>query len=264
MDNPIYESDTKLLQRYVFTAYTGAIGMGLGFCYDNDYVTTETGETATDAWGGRGNQVNVASNTNNDSFAGVAAQAYTAKTGGQFIILNLVGSRCKVLTEETTLTLGDKNRLCCATGGYFNSLGAGVGKGNARILQTISAAGLVLVELLGGEESGLVEVLTPALAGGAITPMVGGKTFISGATVDTADITATLANGTYTGQRKYFEITATIGNSKDFILTVTSGIQIDRTSALATVTMDDDGDYCLLEWDGNVWALLSYSGATLA
>lgn len=73
-----------------------AIRKGMGLCYNIDVADTGAGETATDPWGRRGNVVAVPSTSNNLRFAGVATQAYGAKTGGQRITIYLPGSICLV------------------------------------------------------------------------------------------------------------------------------------------------------------------------
>jgi len=89
-------------------------------------------------------------------------------------------------------------------------------------------------------------------------------TLINGGTVNDANITYTLADGTVVGQRKGFKITTLIGNSKDFVITVTNGVQLDGSTALATVTIDEAGDQCVLEWMGAHWKLIANSGGALA
>ena len=63
---------------------TTALKKGTGMCFDLDYVTTETGQTATDKFGARGQKVvEVPSSSNNGAFAGVLTQSYPARSSGR-------------------------------------------------------------------------------------------------------------------------------------------------------------------------------------
>jgi len=262
-----YETQVKLIQRKVFFLGTGALVEGQGLCYDRDYYTANDKEAVTDAWGFRDKCVNTPSQSNNNSFAGVASKAYSANANGQWIVINEPGSVCYVNTRETSLTIGENTRLICSIdasyNGYFYSVGASKGKGCARVMQSISAAGLVMVELMTGEESGLAERVIPVAAGAAATFMVGGATLINGGTVNDAHVTFTMAAGTYIGQRKYFEITTLVGNTKNVVVTV-AGLKAADDSTLSSLTFNADDENALLEWQGQGWKLITSKGTTVA
>jgi len=127
----------------------------------------------------------------------------------------------------------------------------------------------VLCYLEDGEESGLQEVLTPKSAA-AIQSMVGGTTFLCGGLTLATDSTATLADGLVEGQLKAFALLGTL-TTQDWLLTVTSGIQLNGTSALASLELDAAGDYAVMEWHGKlgptttgVWNTKSSVGPTQA
>ena len=127
----------------------------------------------------------------------------------------------------------------------------------------------VLCYLEDGEESGLQEVLTPKSAA-AIQSMVGGTTFLCGGMTLGTDSTATLADGLVEGQLKAFALLGALG-TQDWLLTVTSGIQLNGTSALASLELDAAGDYAVMEWHGKlgptttgVWNTKSSVGPTQA
>jgi len=127
----------------------------------------------------------------------------------------------------------------------------------------------VLCYLEDGEESGLQEVLTPKSAA-AIQSMVGGTTFLCGGMTLGTDSTATLADGLVEGQLKAFALLGTL-TTQDWLLTVTSGIQLNGTSALASLELDAAGDYAVMEWHGKlgptttgVWNTKSSVGPTQA
>jgi len=122
----------------VFFTGTGALKPGFGLCYDKDYATTKTGETATDAFGKRTSAVAVPDATNNNTFAGVTTQSYIANSLGQWIEIYEPGSFCNVLAGADTVA--GETLLTCAAGtsgdvGWFSRMGH-MGRGTARAMQT--------------------------------------------------------------------------------------------------------------------------------
>lgn len=127
---------------------TAALKKGHGMCFDLDYLTTETGETATDSFGARGMKViEKPSASNNMAFAGVLTQDYPARANGdQQVELYLPGSVCPIAGIIPT-TINSTRLTCIAasalqvtnetTGhaGYFDEAGYG-GRGTAIALQT--------------------------------------------------------------------------------------------------------------------------------
>ena len=139
-----FADQRRELKYSVWFSGSTAIRKGMGLCYDLDYLTTGTGETATDAWGRRGNVVAVPSSSNNLAFAGVATQAYPAKTGGQRIDIFLPGSICEVeIGFPATIDNGDGAILTCSASsvdaGRFTFAGF-PGRGSMAPLQTLAAA----------------------------------------------------------------------------------------------------------------------------
>ena len=137
-----YNQAPTFKERVWFSGST-ALKKGMGLCYNLDTVTTDTGETATDAWGRRGNEVQVPDTTNNLAFAGVTTQAYPAKSGGQMIDIFTPGSICEVACGLPTTI--NSTRLTCsvntADAGRFTLDGLH-GRGSALALQTkANAAG---------------------------------------------------------------------------------------------------------------------------
>jgi hypothetical protein len=122
-----------------------------------------------------------------------------------------------------------------------------------------------LAHLMDGQESGLQEIISP-IGNGAAQSMVGGATFIGGPyTVATADSTSTLADGTMIGELKYFKLLEAL-TTNDWLLTVTSGEQLDGTTDLASLEFDGAADTSLLVWGGpsGKWRLLSNTGTAAA
>ena len=125
----------------------------------------------------------------------------------------------------------------------------------------------VLCYLEEGPESGLQEVLSPQDAV-AVQSMVGGTSFICGGYTMAADSTATLADGIADGQRKALAGLGTL-TTKDWKITVTSGLQRDGSSSLASLIINAASEYAVLEWFGNLgpgteglWGNISTAGAT--
>lgn len=119
----------------------------------------------------------------------------------------------------------------------------------------------VLAWLCDGEESGLTEWVSPKTAAAA-QHMVGGTTFVAGGMTMADDSTATLANGTRLGERKYVVCKGTL-TTKDWVLTVTTGVKNDGTTAITTITFDAAAEQALFEWTGPQWSLVSFKGATV-
>lgn len=95
-----------------WTTETVALKKGYGMCFDLDYLTTATGETATDAFGKRGMKVVQKPNQyNNLAFAGVLTQNYPAQAGGQLVELALPGS-CAMIAGIIPTTI-NATRLTC-------------------------------------------------------------------------------------------------------------------------------------------------------
>lgn len=126
---------------------TTALKKGFGMCFDMDYYTSTTKETATDPFGARGLKViEVPSASNSNRFAGVLTQSYPARTSGlQLVELALPGG-CAMIAQRVISTMG-LGRVTCvvdSTAGNGNSgiftWGGLPGKGSALPLQTLAAA----------------------------------------------------------------------------------------------------------------------------
>jgi len=251
-------------QRVVWFEGSTALAEGQAVCYNYDYGTASAETPA------RYNRVELPSTSNNMHFAGVADKAYTAVTGGQLIKINLPGSCCNILSyASTTLGSGRLTFECGGTyAGYFRDEGFS-GAGSAKPLQTVdrsSTAGTCLAILEEGPQSWGCERLT-ALDNAAVTPMVGGATHMPAVTLTNGDCTATLADGVETGLRKAFYLVGAM-TTNNFVLTVTSGMQADGSTALATWTADEAADELVLQWNGigagGVWTELAEVGGTKA
>jgi len=131
---------------------TAALKKGDGMCFDLDYVTTDTGETATDPFGARGMKVvEVPKSSNNGAFAGVLTQNYPARSSGmQMVELALPGG-CAMISQRTTSTINAGLLTCIVAendsgvttllNGKFG-FGGFPGRGSAIPLETLAAATL--------------------------------------------------------------------------------------------------------------------------
>lgn len=132
---------------------TAALKKGHGMCFDMDYLTTDTGETATDNFGARGfRTVEVPSPSNNGAFAGVLMQDYPARAsagerkvwlaqpGGTALISQRVESA--INTKLLTCVVGeDDSGDTTLINGVFG-YGGFNGRGSALPLTTLAAATL--------------------------------------------------------------------------------------------------------------------------
>ena len=247
----------SLLRRLYNLSTTTTAGYGVAF---NHVSTDKAAVTVQDL--ARGKYVGAPSVTLNKYFAGVATGA---RTDAGMIEVACPGSDCQIYVGETSASAGQIVYCDCGdNAGKFYLGGMGRNNGSAILLEDVDAAGLFHAKLIEGPEEGLLQMLTPVAAGGAIVLTAEGMTLISGATVADAHITMTLADGTVVGQRKAVRITATVGNTKNFVYTITSGEQMDGTTDLATLTFNTAAEEALLEWSSLAWQQLSNVGATIA
>lgn len=253
-------------KQLVFFTGTTALSQGMGVNYDRD----ATGTAATDNDTMRGVYVALPSITNNNAFAGVVTKNYSANASGQYIEIEVPGSITQILTIDSSSTIGElsfQTVICSgANAGKWTATPTPImGKGVARVMQTLTAAGLCQAELMDGAESGEVDIVPTAklTAGGAITCSVGGVTYFTGPATPGSDCTFTLANGTYIGQLKRFLLKGAL-TTNDVFITVTSGEQLDGSTDLASLEFDGDGDDSTLMWTGTKWRLIGNAGTGLA
>jgi len=126
-----------------------------------------------------------------------------------------------------------------------------------------------LCYLFDGEESGLQQVINPKTAT-AVAAMVGGLTLVAGGYTMAADSTFTLADGTRENLEKAFGCLGAL-TTKAYVITITSGLKMDGSTAAATLSLDAAGEFAKLQWNGNfghltagVWQAKVCVGATFA
>jgi hypothetical protein len=197
------------------------------------------------------------STTNNLHFAGVAAQGYVANASGQWIDIIEPGCVAEVYAYKSC-TIG-VTQITAAAGQYYFYTQGFLGRGSALALQTIdrsSTKGLVQAYLQDGQESGLVEIVTPA-AGAMTGIMVAGVTYFPATSSGLGtDATFTLADGTFIGERKMFVCEGTMSTA-DIVVTVTTPqiIAAVATSGYDVWTGDAAGEFMQAVWNGFAWEI---------
>jgi len=253
-----YANDAWILDQVIedfFCEDTSALVAGQAVCLDMDRGTA----TAVD--GKRLQFVEAPSVSNNRDFAGILLDAKPAHTSGHVSVRVVVSGPALVNVGASSVTLLDYLTADVVDGKFY---GVGQkGRGTVKILQTLVAAGLALADLCEGEESGMVHTQAIAAGGGAVVLTPVGRSLIDGTLADTANSTFTLADGKQIGERKSIKMAVAMA-ANDLVVTVTNGVQIDRTTALATLTFNAINEEAILEWNGMDWALLGYVGVTLA
>lgn len=121
----------------------------------------------------------------------------------------------------------------------------------------------VLALLDDGEESGLVQFHSTATGANTGFTLTGTTLLYGGLTLDAADGTYTLADAAANGMRKAFVLVGAL-ETNDFVITVTSGIQSDGATALASAEFDAAADTLVLEWFNSEWQAITMHGLTIA
>ncbi len=144
-----YEKQASMIKGLFIYRGSVALKKGYGMCFDLDYATTETGQTATDRWEGRGlRTIERPSKSNNNAFAGVVTQNYPGSGKAQIVELWMPGG-CALIAQRVTSTI-NAGLVTCAVGendsdvvtlmsGVFG-FGGFAGRGSAVPLQTLSVA----------------------------------------------------------------------------------------------------------------------------
>jgi len=250
----------RVFSEWVWFEDATALKEGQAVCYNVDYGTAANEDAR------RFNRVETPSTSNNLWFAGVAARAYAADTGGQLIEIYKPGSVCNIyVAVSTVLNQGLLTfDVTTAVAGQFLREGM-PGAGSAIPMQTTTysaTAQSCLALLLEGPQSGGIELV--ALAGGsAFVAMVGGTTQCTGYAAAT-DATETIIDGLIPGLRKKIVVKGTaISGGGAMILTIDNndGIMLDGT-ALATLTYTNAaiGAGSTIVWKDGSWRHVDGAG----
>lgn len=196
--NPIVER--------VWYSGTDALLEGEAVCYNTDYGTAATRTPS------RANRVERPSTSNNFSFAGVAAQGYAARSTGQFIEINVPGSKGVNIALGSN-TVIDTGMLTFQVGGgssagRFVSMGF-PGRGTAIPRQT-QAAAVITSDMVGTAWSLAADGIT--LTHATATVVAGDKVVLLAGVAEDAAIY--IVGGTYT--------VASVTDTETVVLTATA------------------------------------------
>lgn len=250
----------------VFCTETGALTKGYALCYDRDYGTASASDES------RVQRAQLPDATNNQWFAGVLVDSYPANPSGQWVEIAPPGEVAEVYVNAAATinnagvfvfdqSSGNTGSTSTLTKGQFSAAYGLRGRGGVQFLQTTSGAGLVTAMLLDGEQTGGVEQITcPAATNpSACSPF--GVTSITTAAGNNTTFPATMANGTFIGQRKYFHVTAV--STACFINFGAGKVQsLAGGAASANISVGAAG-YFSLKWNGTLWTIDSGIVSTL-
>lgn len=226
---------------FVNPGYTGLIGRGAVVA-----LTTQTNVIASSF----DNTASVASTTLTDT------GALTNVATGDVVYI-VAGDGATVTPQELTATAIDANTL---------TLSAAPGNGQvcyiivrndpvvmARLIDADVEAGILV--------SGCCELFSTS-DNTAAEHMIGGTTFVCPTDLTNGNCTATLGDGVLPGERKMY-IGLGVPTSSDYVVTVTSGLQEDRSTQLQTVAFDAAAESISLEWWFTEWITDFHVGCAL-
>ena len=209
-------------------------------------------------------------NVTGSSVDGSAAVAGTTVSKTGLFTGAAAGDSVAILASATTAGAAGATAgvytISSVTSADAAELDASAGTGDiAAVVYDPSAT--VLAQLLDGPAglSGMVNWVTPldsAAASPAHIPTVFNHIF-GGITLGSADSTATLADGTFEGQTVGFKLSGAL-TTQDYLLTVTTGLQQDDSTALASLEFDGAADASVLVWSADKWRLKANTGAAKA
>ena len=224
----------------------GALGLGSAYIRQTTTSILETSLTGTWSLAVDGVTLTVASTT------GLAFGDTVVLLGGEDDATGaIVPGKYSVasVTNGTVLVLGS-SAVTATPGGALTATG-----------YAFSGSALCQADLMGGDESGGVEFIAPANAGGATVAMSGGTSYILGGITIAADVAIALAQGSYAGEKKSFVLLGAMTTSDVTITPAVTGVQVDGSTALAVVNaIDAAGDSVWLEFKGARWFATDVAG----
>lgn len=243
-----YIEQARAKPRKVWFTGSTALIWGQGLCYDRDYTGSETGAGATDPCGNRDKYVELPDTSNNNWFAGVTMQAYSAVTGGHWVEIYEPGSVCEVAIAQDVVL--DTGFYTCSCGGgdvgLFSRPGL-PGRGSMIPLET-NASG-ALVRVANGTGSITTATLTDAGALGDVE--AGDYCYLVGGGVTATGIAD--ATGIY---GKYICATDVATNTTVLSAATTANGHDNATSAAPNFTSATAVDYVIMSGQQRVLAYL--------
>lgn len=179
-----HEKLGKGIKESVWFEGTTALLKGEGVCHNDDYGT------AADADGRRYSRVERPTVSNSRSFAGVAVQDYSAKTGPQLIEIYVPGSKSVPVALGESTVIGTGMLTFCVSGRYNIGVSTGLGteagrfhtgkftgRGSAIPRQTVTLdeASMIGAWSLATDGVTLTVVATAGLAAGDSVFLLGGE-----------------------------------------------------------------------------------------
>jgi hypothetical protein len=221
---------------------------------------------------GRGSAIPLQTTTGNvtgSSVDGTAAVAGTTVSKTALFAGAAAGDHVIIMASATTAAAAGATAgqyvISSVTSDDAAELTASAGTGDIAVVVCDPTA-TVLCKLLDGPPNvvGAVNWVTP-LSAAAASPahVTAGMNLIFGGITVATDSTATLADGTYNNQLVGFECMGTL-TTQDYLLTITTGEQLDGATDLATLEYDAADEKSVLEWLVGKWRLKANTGATIA
>lgn len=252
-----YASQAQKYRKRVFFLGTGALVKGQGVCYSRGQTAAAANTAATaatDADERRDNMVNLPSSSNNDSFAGVTIQAYSANAAGQWIDIYEPGSVCEIAVHLAATVNSTVVTCSAASGnaGYFHNAGF-MGRGTALCLQTRGALsdttttpGVLASSLVGSATVSTTPWKTISSTGLFANAAAGDFVFVVGGGT-TATMVTPVTVGKYTIDSVTNDNTAVMTSA---IATVDSSVAayVVRGSPTVLAYLYDGEDSRLTEW----------------
>jgi len=213
---------------------------------------------------GRGSALALQTLTNlkGSSVDGTAVNATKTITKTGLFTNAAVGDRVYVIAGDPATVTPQVAILVTRTDANNAIMDVAVGNGYL-CAYVVTSNPTCLALLLDGEESGLEEWISPK--NGAIVPsMVGGVTRIAGGYAIAGDSTFELAQGDRLGLKKKFVGMGALGTQDYLISLAAAGVQLNRSTALNSIEIDDVAEVAELRMNSDKWELTWTAGATLA
>ena len=221
-------------------------------------LQTKTSSTSAPLVYGTAGITNVTLNDDSATFSTSGVKAgdtvlLLAGTVPGIVGISIVDYVVSSVIDETNLTL-----TTSPSSGYGSSLPSGY------VIYRNSP--MVLAYLFEGQESNGLEYVLPE--SGAIDISASGATVFVGGHTPSANATADIADGSFTGQRRLFTMSAALGTWETVLSpTSSNALKLDGSGATSFTMGDGAGDALLLEWLGAVdgtgmWRAINAKGVT--